>query len=532
MGNRLPIIYVRGYAGGTSGIDAQVDDPFYGFNGGSTHVRVDGDGVPRYYQFESPLLRLMLDEGYQLFVRGGQQAFLEACADGGGDVGPATIWIYRFYDRSATTFGQVPVAFDLEKAATQLLDFVNLVRRKTGAPRVNLVAHSMGGLLCRSMLQRACPAAAPAERDPGNPAATPEDATPENYAASIVDKLFTYGTPHGGISFQAGGGLLDWAMEVFGPNGADIFSPPVMYTYLTPGESNGGPPDGWDPRDLVGFPPGRVFCLIGTDPGDYGAGFGLSAKVVGARSDGLVQIDNAYVRGAHRAFVHRSHSGRYGEVNSEEGYQNLRRFLFGRYQVRIDLCDFSLPRDPDAENSTWQAEVRLSVRGLPILMHEQSAAHYCPVQLDREVVRHSDTPDTPVPLITAFLLDPARAGVTTGTTGSRRARYALGLRVLRLQEHHDTFLWGDHLEQIPEWEDTLIADVGTDDAAPDASVGTWAAWNSDVRQTIAATDPISAEPLKFSEDGGTLIASVPLPPSGRYLFGDHARLRMTVSQWG
>ena len=30
--DRLPIIYVRGYAGPTAGIDAQVDDPFYGFN--------------------------------------------------------------------------------------------------------------------------------------------------------------------------------------------------------------------------------------------------------------------------------------------------------------------------------------------------------------------------------------------------------------------------------------------------------------------------------------------------------------------
>lgn len=46
---RLPIIYVRGYAGPTSGIDSQVDDPFYGFNRGATHVRVGGDGDPTYY---------------------------------------------------------------------------------------------------------------------------------------------------------------------------------------------------------------------------------------------------------------------------------------------------------------------------------------------------------------------------------------------------------------------------------------------------------------------------------------------------
>ena len=34
------------------------------------------------------------------------------------------------------------------------------------------------------------------------------------------------------------------------------------------------------------------------------------------------------------AFVHRSHSGYFGIVNSEEGYQNLIRFLFG--DVRVD----------------------------------------------------------------------------------------------------------------------------------------------------------------------------------------------------
>ena len=46
MAERLPIIYVRGFAGGQSGIDAQTDDPFYGFNVGSTHVRVGARGTP------------------------------------------------------------------------------------------------------------------------------------------------------------------------------------------------------------------------------------------------------------------------------------------------------------------------------------------------------------------------------------------------------------------------------------------------------------------------------------------------------
>ena len=38
-------------------------------------------------------------------------------------------------------------------------------------------------------------------------------------------------------------------------------------------------------------------------------------------------VENAYVLGAARAFIHRAHSGPLGMVNSEEGYQNLTRFL-------------------------------------------------------------------------------------------------------------------------------------------------------------------------------------------------------------
>ena len=71
------------------------------------------------------------------------------------------------------------------------------------------------------------------------------------------------------------------------------------------------------------FPLHHVFCLVGTDAADYDAALGLSAKVVGPQSDGLVQIDNAYVPNTPRAFVHRGHSGRYGVVNSEEGYQTF-----------------------------------------------------------------------------------------------------------------------------------------------------------------------------------------------------------------
>src|SRR3954468_13533251 len=100
----LPIIYVRGFGGGTSGIDQLVDDPFYGFNEGATHVRVGGDAEPHFYQFEGPLLRLLMDYRYQMFVFGDQEAFLDAQED--GSVAPDSVWIHRFYDQAASTFGK------------------------------------------------------------------------------------------------------------------------------------------------------------------------------------------------------------------------------------------------------------------------------------------------------------------------------------------------------------------------------------------------------------------------------------------
>ena len=203
-------------------------------------------------------------------------------------------------------------------------------------------------------------------------------------AGQIIDKFFTYATPHNGITFSLLG--LSIPVPQIAPFSAEVFNHDVMYGYLTPQASldkTPKRPDDWDARQLYGsFDPDRVFCIVGTDAGDYT----LVSKAVGPKSDGLVQVDNAYVRGASRAFVHRSHSGRYGEVNSEEGYQNLRRFLFGSRKATVSLTGVQLPphSSPDADVvDVWQAEVQASIRGLPVLLTDRTAGHYCPVELGR-----------------------------------------------------------------------------------------------------------------------------------------------------
>jgi pimeloyl-ACP methyl ester carboxylesterase len=547
---RLPIIYVRGYAGPISGIDTQVDDPFYGFNRGATHVRVGGDGDPTYYQFEGPMLRLITDEGYRLLVHGDQEAYLHDAPD--GSVLQASLWVYRFYDQAATTFVPQPHrglldrvftglhrhvsadGFNIEVAAVGLYDLIQLVRRKTNAEKVLVVAHSMGGLVARCMMQKIC--RLPDLRDSGNP----RDREP---ASDLIAKFFTYGTPHGGIGFDLS--VLNWAEEAFGPAGSAIFAPEKMFGYLTPDAHLGDvPAEGadWDPQEIPKgvFPAADVFCLIGTDPQDYG----LSRVAVGPKSDGLVRIENAYVRGASRAYVYKSHSGPYGEVNSEEGYQNLRRFLFGRWHVEVGFD--GLPGYPadmdrlpvDQQWPVWQADLRLAIRGLPVLISEQQAAHWCPIQLNEELRRLTDTSDHPVPLVTTFLLDPARIGTEPGANQPShrgRARYTLSLRVYKLEEQGSSFRFANHLEQVPDWVDSLIVDVGPSD--DDTGLHAWPAWNSQVAGPNDSFDPITQGlpedpgPAAMTRTGDQWQCHVDLPPVARALpiLGPTAALTISIT---
>lgn len=511
-GSRLPVIYVRGFAG--TGVDKVVDDPFYGFNEGAVHVRVDGAGEPRFHQFESPLLRLMTDEGYRLFVHGGQREFLELQQD--GSVDPASVWVHRFYDVAASTLGSQPQEFVLEKAADDLFALLKLVLAKTGAPRAHLVAHSMGGLICRSMIQRTIPDDA-------------EAGGTLDAAARYVERLFTFGTPHGGIEFAFGHGLFEKLRDLTGFQGADIFGPRRMYEYLTPRLPGAPPEEEFRATEMPagGFPVDRVFCLVGTNPQDYSAALGLSSRAVGARSDGLVQIDNAYVADAHRAFVHRSHSGRYGLVNSEEGYQNLRRFLFGDLQVRVDLVNLDIAGQ-EGDDIVWQLETSLAIRGLPVLVHEQTTANYCPVQIERRRVR--DTPDTPVPLLTTFLSSDASRPLDPDTKKpTETLRHALKLRLISLRQRRHGLDFRDHLEQTEDWQDVLVIDIAP--AQGGQLPRAWAVWNSTLPGAIRDWTPTGSAPLADQDPDvpehwrGSLL----LPEGAHNLLGQDARLQLTVT---
>ena len=352
-----PIIYVRGFAATQGEIEETVADPYMGFNIGSTKTRMAWTGDVKRFYFESPLVRLMSDHGYSnVFVDGEDLVAAERpdCV-----IPYRSIIIYRYYDDASEDFGtgETPpiehFAKGLGKLILRLRNKICANPKNAMTPedfRVHLVAHSMGGLICRAFLQN------------------PKFGSDE--ARSSVDKLFTYATPHNGIDMRIVRNVPGWLS--FGD--VNNFNRERMAEYLDV-------PKGDDVSIVKNFPPERIFNLVGTNPRDFAVAGGLSAWAVGDASDGLVRTENATTHGrghdgkdvsSPRAFVNRSHSGHYGIVNSEEGYQNLTRFLFGSLRVDgiLDIDDISLPVEVDKEfkagkavGASYQFEVAASVRG-------------------------------------------------------------------------------------------------------------------------------------------------------------------------
>ena len=314
-------------------IEATVSTPYMGFNLGSTKVRQSHvDDKPVRFIFESPLIRLMKDEYYTDAYRDGD--FVNT----GDRFDSRSIWIFRYYEKDSESLGDGKKD-PIDSYAEDLREFILRVRDQVCQEdsaelakfKVYLVAHSMGGLICRTYLQNVA-----------------------RYTEHYVDKVFTYATPHGGI-------------EIMGMNAPDVgaldklhvrnFNRAYMREYLKL-------PEGASVTSLDGaFSPDRFFCFVGTNYKDYDAFLGLSRRGTGPTGDGLVLMKNAVVDGAPRAFAHRSHSGPFGIVNSEEGYQNLRRFLFGQVRVdaRLFADEITLPPAVQKEKKTKRIRARYNI---------------------------------------------------------------------------------------------------------------------------------------------------------------------------
>lgn len=407
-----PIIYVRGFAATHAEIEDTVADPYMGFNLGSTKTRQVWDGKMRKFFFESPLVRLRdevvwfkTDKGSERSERRYDDVYVDGDDLTASDLVDPTkplnpdialpyqsIVIFRYYDEASEAFGTgdtPPMEHFAQALSNLILRLRTLVCRKgadaiTGETidnevaledfRVYLIAHSMGGLVCRAFLQ--------------NPELGDKD------ARQSVDKFFTYATPHNGIDLRIVRNVPGWA--TFGD--VNNFNRKRMAEYLAVPHDAEATADKLDVSVVTNFRPERIFNLVGTNPSDYLAMRGISAWAAGEASDGLVRIENATTHGSSpegqdipspRAFAHRSHSGHYGIVNSEEGYQNLTRFFFGTLQVDgyLDIDEITLPKEVEKERAdgkevraSYHFEITASVRGNQWQIHrrtvrENSAIH-------------------------------------------------------------------------------------------------------------------------------------------------------------
>ena len=520
-----PIVYLRGYAGSQGEVEDTVSTPYMGFNLGSTRVRQIHTGEMEPHVFESPVIRLMKDHGYADAWHDGQMRPR-------GPVPGRSIWIFRYYDVVDEDHGD-GARREIEFHARKLGEFLGDVREAVLDPgedpstfRAYLVAHSMGGLICRCYLQ-----------NPGIPDIDGRVGEAKKRSTKGIDKLFTYGTPHGGIEFRRGLGWMEGFRDFMDTNNAGNFGPARMREFLgletmapVAGDSAGSegtppaeetPPSAKIPLNSLNgwFPEERVFCLVGTDARDYGAAGGLSKRAVGPLSDGLVRIRNATVLGAPRAFVHRSHSGHYGLVNSESGYQNLRRFLFGEWRVLVELSDVSVTLPPEVARkkaggarvlASYHIDTIAGVRGVPVELNRRTCEEGSAI-----FRKFRDLTQRPTRLFTAFVMGSARIK-------QRRRSLGLSLRLqVRVPEYEvDGRLFDQHYEG-----GTLFAGKLNIEVTPGAGGGSQVKYGWD-----AQTPNRASRPLRLVKEGEALTGTIPVT-SGRARPGISGKIRLTITRW-
>lgn len=518
-----PIIYVRGYAMTPSEIDETTADPFCGFNLGSTVYRAvsEKDRQPRKYVFESPVVRLASEFGYRDVYEDGYDILDPEWSDDPDNTLPSrSIIVYRYYDEASRLLGlgeTPPMEVFSAKLGELILRVRDLVCANADngvtkeAFRCYLVAHSMGGLVCRGLLQ-----------NPKND---------KKGAAKYVDKFFTYATPHNGID-MAGINVPSWLSK----GDMNNFNRERMTEYLDLKSEYKKTGDvDWIPEDL--FPSERVFCMVGTNRMDYGVALGLSRTFAGHGSDGLVRIENATLKGMKvdgslsapcaKAFAYRAHSGFFGIVNSEEAYQNLIRFLFGdvRVDIWVDVDAFRLPqevaqaaKDGQEISALYQFELLASPRGKLWYLTRRTAEEDSVACLTHKEWASAPKKNGSQFLSTVFLANRAKVNKKR-----RSLSYAVSLGVRVPDYEIEKKLWvNKHYEGSYLFRDSIVLEL----IPPVGQGERWKvtyAWQG--QGTSTADTEIDPKAIK----GGKIEIQVPFD-SGTTP-GMSGRLRFVISAW-
>jgi pimeloyl-ACP methyl ester carboxylesterase len=264
-----------------------------------------------------------------------------------------SLWVFRFYDlkeRKYEIYGQ---------ALVRLIDLIrDLATMHDGIqPKVNILAHSMGGLLVREAVQRTYPQMG-------------------RKAEDYINKIVTLGTPHQGVSFQI---FQQWLplesaeeFEHFSPKFQSDPSNPTSYQKF---------------KDY--FPLERLLAVVGTNYRTYNnplatklnqlfpvsEEFGLNYN----RSDGLVKQTLAQIPGAARTFINKCHGGFDSLLTSRESFEVATRFFFGNVRSRLRLIKAKITRGKDwFGKSEFFFGVSIKPRGVDFeLFHQSKDAENC-----------------------------------------------------------------------------------------------------------------------------------------------------------
>ncbi|HEY9725466.1 MAG TPA: hypothetical protein V6D50_03370, partial [Chroococcales cyanobacterium] len=238
-----------------------------------------------------------------------------------------SVWVFRYYDlkdRQYNTYGQ---------ALVRLIDFIReLSSMQDGSkPKVNIIAHSMGGLLVREAVQTTYPK---------------KGLKAEDY----INKIVTLGTPHQGVALQI---FRDWigieAEEEF-----ERFNPEFQHSARL---KNGEPNDASYLYFKDHFPVDRLLTVVGTNYRSYSTVAATALNRVFSvsgeygpnynRSDGLVKQAYAQVPGAPRTFLHKCHGGFDSLLTCRESFEVATRFFFGNVRSRLRLVNAKITRGQD-----------------------------------------------------------------------------------------------------------------------------------------------------------------------------------------
>jgi len=389
----LPLILIRGFGG--LGVEDEKRITYQGFNDGTVYNQKRGENyiyeglvlrfmksdweyqdatnVINYYgrpiDTDPPKIEVQLEPLSQRGVFSGNKVVIDhgmalRLLQSKNDL-RKSLWIFRYYDlddRQFDTYGAALVRLiDLIRALTEI---------KYGEPsKVNIIAHSMGGLIVRHAIQ-----------------ATPKSPDHETYASrkkgpsadASINKIVTLGTPHKGVTTQILGDIR-WLplnaseeLSMFNPEFQDDAANATSYLNFH---------KHFDPR--------RLLTIVGTNYRSYAiqpsswlnrmvsvAGeFGMNYN----RSDGLVKQDDAQIAGAPRAFVHKCHGGNDSLVTSRESYEIATRFFFGNVAARLKMISGKAKRGKDLfGKSEYFFGVSIKPRFVDFeLFHQSKEAENC-----------------------------------------------------------------------------------------------------------------------------------------------------------